>query len=88
MLLVQNLSVSYRSFTALNNVSCTFDAGQLVGIFGPNGGGKSTLVKAMLGLIKSATGTALLKGKPLTEQLSQVAYVPQRSQIDWDCAIR
>lgn len=84
MLLVQNLSVSYRSFTALNNVSCTFDAGELVGIFGPNGAGKSTMVKAMLGLIQSATGTTLLKGKPLTQQLSQVAYVPQRSQIDRD----
>ncbi|MBC6478206.1 MAG: ABC transporter ATP-binding protein [Hormoscilla sp. GM7CHS1pb] len=84
MLLVQNLSVSYRSFTALNDVSCTFDAGELVGIFGPNGSGKSTMVKAMLGLIRSATGTVLLKGKPLTHQLSQVAYVPQRSQIDWD----
>lgn len=84
MLLVQNLSVSYRSFTALNNVSYAFEAGELVGIFGPNGAGKSTMVKAMLGLIQSATGTALLKGKPLTQQLSQVAYVPQRSQIDWD----
>ncbi|NEP82620.1 MAG: metal ABC transporter ATP-binding protein [Okeania sp. SIO3B3] len=84
MLIVQDLSVSYRSFTALNNVSCTFDAGELVAILGPNGAGKSTMVKAMLGLIQSATGTALLKGKPLTQQLSQVAYVPQRSQIDWD----
>ncbi|MGD1704218.1 metal ABC transporter ATP-binding protein [Dapis sp. BLCC M229] len=84
MLIVQDLSVRYRSFTALNNVSCTFDAGELVGIIGPNGAGKSTMVKAMLGLIHSATGTALLKGKPLTPQLSQVAYVPQRSQIDWD----
>ena len=42
------------------------------------------MVKAMLGLIQAATGTVLLKGKPLTQQLSQVAYVPQRSQIDWD----
>ena len=84
MLLVQNLSVSYRGFTALNDVSCTFDTGELVGIFGPNGAGKSTMVKAMLGLIRAATGKALLKGKPLTQQLLQVAYVPQRSQIDWD----
>ena len=84
MLLVQNLSVSYRSVTALDDVSCTFDAGELVGIFGPNGSGKSTMVKAILGLIRSATGTVLLKGQPLTHQLSQVAYVPQRSQIDWD----
>jgi len=84
MLLVQDLSVSYRSFTALNDVCCAFDAGELVGIFGPNGSGKSTMVKAMLGLIQSAKGTVLLKGKPLTQQLSQVAYVPQRTQIDWD----
>lgn len=84
MLLVQNLSVSYRGFTALNDVSCAFNAGELVGIFGPNGAGKSTMVKAMLGLIQSAKGKVLLKGKPLTQQLSQIAYVPQRSQIDWD----
>ncbi|MGD1808275.1 metal ABC transporter ATP-binding protein [Dapis sp. BLCC M126] len=84
MLIVQDLSVRYRSFTALNNVSFTFEAGESVGIIGPNGAGKSTMVKAMLGLIQSATGIALLKGKPLTPQLSQVAYVPQRSQIDWD----
>lgn len=84
MLTVQNLSVSYRSVTALNNVNCRFDTGDLVGIFGPNGAGKSTLVKAMLGLIRSATGTVLLNGTPLTQQLAQVAYVPQRSQIDWD----
>ncbi len=87
MLIVQDLSVRYRSFTALNNVSFTSDAGESVGIIGPNGAGKSTMVKAMLGLIQSATGTALLKGKPLTPQLSQVAYVPQRSQIDWDYPI-
>ncbi|MEM9216654.1 MAG: metal ABC transporter ATP-binding protein [Cyanobacteria bacterium P01_F01_bin.150] len=84
MLLVQNLSVNYRGFTALNDVNCAFGAGELVGIFGPNGAGKSTMVKAMLGLIRSATGATRLKGRPLTQQLAQVAYVPQRSQIDWD----
>ncbi|NJL56551.1 metal ABC transporter ATP-binding protein [bacterium] len=59
-------------------------AGELVGIFGPNGAGKSTMIKAMLGLIQSVNGTTLFLGKPLTQQLAQVAYVPQRSQIDWD----
>ncbi len=87
MLIVQDLSVRYRSFTALNNVSYSFDPGELVATIGPNGAGKSTMVKAMLGLIQSATGTALLKGKPLTQQLSEVAYVPQRTQIDWDYPI-
>jgi ABC-type Mn2+/Zn2+ transport system ATPase subunit len=84
MVHLENLSVSYRDFTALKHVTCTFNLGEVVGVFGPNGAGKSTMVKAMLGLIRSATGRALLRGKPLTDQLAQVAYVPQRSQIDWD----
>ncbi|MBW4515913.1 MAG: metal ABC transporter ATP-binding protein [Timaviella obliquedivisa GSE-PSE-MK23-08B] len=87
MLQVQNLSVSYRGTCALQNVDCTFRAGELVGIFGPNGAGKSTMIKAMLGLIQSVKGDTLFHGKPLIRQLSQVAYVPQRSQIDWDYPI-
>ncbi len=87
MLQLQNLSVSYRSTWALQNVTCTLDAGQLVGLLGPNGAGKSTLIKAMLGLLPSVQGAALWRGRPLHRQLDQVAYVPQRSQIDWDYPI-
>jgi ABC-type Mn2+/Zn2+ transport system ATPase subunit len=87
MLQIQNLSVSYRGVDALQDVSCTFNPGELIGILGPNGAGKSTMVKAMLGLIRSAQGATMFQGKPLTQKLSQVAYVPQRSQIDWDYPI-
>ncbi|KAM3091975.1 metal ABC transporter ATP-binding protein [Phormidesmis sp. 146-35] len=82
-LIVQNLSVKYRAVDALKSVNFTVQPGRLVGIFGPNGAGKSTLVKAMLGLIPAASGEVLYQDKPLAEQLHQVAYVPQRSQIDW-----
>ncbi len=82
-LAVDNLSVKYRALDALKNVSFTVQPGRLVGIFGPNGAGKSTLVKAMLGLIPTVSGKVLYQDKPLAEQLHQVAYVPQRSQIDW-----
>jgi manganese/iron transport system ATP-binding protein len=80
---VERLSVKYRTLEALSNVSFAVKPGRLVGIFGPNGAGKSTLVKAMLGLIPAASGHVLYQGKPLIDQLDQVAYVPQRSQIDW-----
>jgi manganese/iron transport system ATP-binding protein len=80
---VQNLSVKYRAVEALKDVSFTIEPGRLVGIFGPNGAGKSTLVKAMLGLIPTVSGKVWYQDKPLSEQLHQVAYVPQRSQIDW-----
>lgn len=80
---VRDLQVRYRSVLALQAVNLTIAPGQLVGVFGPNGAGKSTLMKAMLGLVPSETGTVLYHNRPLTQQLDRVAYVPQRSQIDW-----
>jgi manganese/iron transport system ATP-binding protein len=80
---VQQLGVQYRMVEALKDVNCDIKPGRLTGIIGPNGAGKSTLIKAMLGLVPTTGGTAMYKGKPLMEQLEKVAYVPQRSQIDW-----
>lgn len=80
---VDHLSVNYRDVQALRNVSVTLRAGQLVGIFGPNGAGKSTLIKAMLGLMPVVTGQVIYGERPLAQQLDRVAYVPQRSHIDW-----
>jgi manganese/iron transport system ATP-binding protein len=82
-LIINHLTVNYRLVQALSNVSFVVSPGSLVGIFGPNGAGRSTLVKAMLGLTSSVTGEVFYKGQPLTEQLERTAYVPQRSQIDW-----
>ena len=80
---VKQLGVQYRMVEALKDVSCDIQPGRLTGIIGPNGAGKSTLMKAMLGLVPTMSGMAMYKGKPLMEQLEVVAYVPQRSQIDW-----
>jgi manganese/iron transport system ATP-binding protein len=82
-LTVTQLGVQYRLVEALKNVNCDIRPGRLTGIIGPNGAGKSTLIKAMLGLVPTTNGTAIYQGKPLMEQLEKVAYVPQRSQIDW-----
>ncbi|MBD2197525.1 MULTISPECIES: metal ABC transporter ATP-binding protein [Calothrix] len=80
---IAHLGVHYRSQEALRDVNCYIEPGKLTGIFGPNGAGKSTLMKAMLGLVPKSSGNALYQGKPLMQQLEKVAYVPQRSQIDW-----
>lgn len=80
---VSHLNVQYRSVQALRDISFTVTAGRLVGIIGPNGAGKSTLLRAMLGLVPMSSGSALYNGQPLMAQRNQVAYVPQRSQIDW-----
>lgn len=83
MLEVEDLSVNYRGVSALEAISLSLLPGELVGLIGPNGAGKSTLIKAILGLIP-CRGQVLLYGTPLGRQRRQVAYVPQRSQIDWD----
>jgi manganese/iron transport system ATP-binding protein len=80
---IAHLGVHYRTEEALRDINCIVKPGRLTGIFGPNGAGKSTLMKAMLGLVPVSSGRVLYQGKPLMQQLDQVAYVPQRSQIDW-----
>ena len=80
---VDNLGVCYRTVEALSNISLNLVPGKVTGVFGPNGAGKSTLVKAMLGLIPAKSGTVSYDGQPITHHLEKIAYVPQRSQIDW-----
>jgi manganese/iron transport system ATP-binding protein len=80
---IQGLSVAYREVEALRNVNLTVKAGRMTGIIGPNGAGKSTLVKAMFGLIPASTGRVQFDGQDLAEQRERIAYVPQRSAIDW-----
>ncbi len=84
MLEVNNLSVYYDNLQAVNNVSFTADAGKLIGIVGPNGAGKSTLIKAILGLEKSTNSGISAFKKSIKKVRRQIAYVPQRSLIDWD----
>ena len=81
---VTNLSVSYREVEALKNLNLTIESGKVTGIIGPNGAGKSTLIKAMLGLIPAKMGMVTVEDKPLVKQRKRIAYVPQRSQIDWN----
>ena len=81
---ITNVGVHYRTQEALGDVNCTIKPGRITGIFGPNGAGKSTLMKALLGLVPMSSGQVLYDNKPLMQQLEKVAYIPQRSQIDWN----
>ncbi len=80
---VKNLGVKYLEVEALRNINVEIFPNKVTGMIGPNGAGKSTLMKAMLGLIKIQTGTISYQGKNLSQQKDKIAYVPQRSLIDW-----
>ncbi len=87
MLRVEQLAVDYRGICGLEPTNFVIPDGQLIGLIGPNGAGKSTLLKAMLGLVPVTRGIVMFNNRPLIDQLGRVAYMPQRSQIDWDYPI-
>lgn len=87
MLEVKHLVVNYRGLMAVDNISFCLVPGEIVGIIGPNGAGKSTLLRAILGLIPLEKGIVQFHSRTLSRQLKQVAYIPQRAQIDWDYPI-
>jgi len=52
--------------------------------FDPNGAGKSTLIKAVLELVPMVSGKVMIYGEPYETQREKVAYVPQRTSVDWE----
>ena len=84
---VEHLTVSYGPKPALLDVSVRIDPGLLVGVIGPNGGGKSTFIKAVLGFVKRDVGTVRIAGESAEKAKGLVAYVPQRGSVDWDFPI-
>ncbi len=75
-----NVDFSFGSLPVLERVSFTLHCGDYVGIVGPNGGGKTTLVKLLLGLLHPSRGTITIGGEtPLQARRSgRIGYVPQR----------
>ncbi|MEW5722510.1 MAG: ABC transporter ATP-binding protein [Thermodesulfobacteriota bacterium] len=68
MLEVENLRAFYGQFQALHDVSLRVDDGRLVAVFGPNGHGKSTLLKTICGLLRPTAGRVIFDGADLTRQ--------------------
>lgn len=79
---LQNISYSYGNANfAVQNISFNIHKGDYLGIIGPNGGGKTTLLKIMLGLIPPAGGTVKLFGQDIHEfrNWHKIGYVPQKA---------
>lgn len=76
------LSFSYGGEPVLDNVTFSVEQGDFVGIIGPNGGGKTTLVRLLLGLVKPATGTVTLLGGAPAAMRRRVGYVPQETGLN------
>jgi len=84
---VEQLSVHYDKTPVLWEVDFEIPVGLIVGLVGPNGAGKSTLLKTFIGLLRPISGGCTFFGKPYKEVQKKVAYVPQRTSVDWNFPI-
>lgn len=81
---VEDLTLAYREKPVLWDIDVCVPQGAMEAVVGPNGAGKSTLLKAMMGILPIASGEIKIFGKSYKSQRKRIAYVPQRSSVDWD----
>ncbi len=78
---LRNVGVSYDGRIALEGVNLDIEAGDFIGVIGPNGGGKTTLVKAILGLVPH-TGKIEISQELYHNNQQLIGYLPQQSAFD------
>ena len=79
---LKDIWVYFDSVVVLQNINLTVREGEFLGIIGPNGGGKTTLLKVILGLIRPAQGEVKVFGKDPAKARGLIGYVPQYSFFD------
>ena len=82
---IKNLSTGYPNHQVLHDVSMEIESGEILCLLGPNGVGKTTLFKSVLGFIKPSEGEVLVDGKSLADMsrkefAAYIAYVPQQHE--------
>lgn len=74
---IKNLTKSYGTTVALNNITVDIPKGKIIGLLGPNGSGKTTLIKVLTNLLMKYDGSVLIDGKkPGIETKKIVSYLP------------
>lgn len=84
MLSLADVRVRYGPHTVLDGISTQVPAGRIVGLIGPNGTGKSTLIRAIAGLL-SCEGQVRWRGRPV--RLDEIGFMPQNCQVRADLSV-
>ncbi|MGC9361254.1 MAG: metal ABC transporter ATP-binding protein [Anaerolineae bacterium] len=85
---VEHLWAAYDHEAVLEDVNLTVYERDFIGLIGPNGGGKTTLLRVLLGLLSPLRGTVRIMGKPAEEGRGAIGWVPQQAEFDRDFPIR
>jgi zinc transport system ATP-binding protein len=81
-IVVKDLWFSYDGHPVLEDVNLSIPQGDFVSVVGPNGGGKTTLLKLMLGLLRPSRGDVRVFGATPEEARPRIGYMPQHAQLD------
>ncbi len=85
---IKNLSFSYQKQKVLENINLCVEEGDFLAIIGPNGGGKSTLLKLILGINPVKEGSIKIFGEKPHKNLQKIGYVPQNTNVNTDFPIK
>jgi len=84
---LKDISIKFNSLSVLHDINLTIKENDFLAIIGPNGGGKSTLLKIILGLLKPDTGEVRIFGRKPKDARDIMGYLPQRVSFDHDFPI-
>jgi zinc transport system ATP-binding protein len=84
---IKDLSAGYNHEIVLNDINFSISQNDFIGLIGPNGGGKTTLLKVILGLVEPQRGTVRIKGEIPQLGRRNIGYVPQIAEYDTDFPI-
>ena len=79
---IENLNFAYGPVSVLENAQVEINDREFISVVGPNGGGKTTLLKIMLGLLEPQSGSISVFGKVPTLGRKQIGYLPQYTSLD------
>jgi ABC-type Mn2+/Zn2+ transport system ATPase subunit len=80
----QGVTAAYEGRPAIEDVTFRVPAGDFVGIVGPSGAGKTTVLRALLGSAEVIGGTVTVGGRPVRQATARIGYVPQIETVDWN----
>jgi manganese/iron transport system ATP-binding protein len=80
---LRNVTVTYNDRAALDDLTLRVLHGEKVALVGPNGAEKTTLFKAILGLVPLRAGSIKIHDVPMGLHKDCIAYIPQREEVDW-----
>jgi len=90
-IIIENLRKSYGTTTAVNGVSFEVNPGEIFGLIGPDGAGKTTIIRTVVSLLEPDEGSVMFKGKPVGAHTSfvrsNIGYMPQRFSLYRDLTV-